>query len=336
MDCVIKNPVAMDSSQSETPRKPAFTIGRFSALSARARAVCWMLVASLLVTAIAALVKYLGQTLPVTQMAAIRALFLLMAILPFMARQGRHVFQLGNPVLLIARALTMVAVNVAAFWVLTRLPLVFVTSITFSKPLFIAILAALFLGETLRLRRSLATTVGFIGVLIMLNPTTVTLADGQLSAAIGAVGVAFGMAIGVILVKKLSDSEDPNTIIFYGNLGVFGVLIIPSLWFWVSPDPVEWLCLAALGVLGLAAQSCFIRAYLAADATFVAPFEYSRILAAALAGHLFFAETPDIWTAIGATLIVGSTLYMARREAHIRRTESDALSDTSLPPPPSL
>ncbi len=322
----------MGGPQSETSHEPVSVIRRFHNLSARTRAVCWMLAASLLVTAIAALVKYLGQTLPVSQMAAVRALFLLLAILPFMARQGRHVFQLGNPVLLTARALTMVVVNVAAFWVLTRLPLVFVTSITFSKPLFIALFAAMFLGEKLRLRRSLATVVGFIGVLVMLNPASVTLADGQLPAAIGALGVAFGMAIGVILVKKLSDSEDPNTIIFYGNVGVFGVLIIPSIWFWVTPNPVEWLCLAALGVLGLASQSCFIRAYLAADATFVAPFEYSRILAAALAGYLFFSETPDIWTAIGASLIVGSTLYMARREAQIRRKEALAPPITAIPP----
>ena len=131
----------------------------FLRLSAPARAVSWMLATALLVTVMGALVKYLGRSVPAHEMVAVRAAVLVAAILPFMLRQPRTVFRSRRPGLLAARALTLLIVNVLGFWVLTVLPLAYVTAISFSKPLFITVLAVLFLGERLRLRRSTASSV---------------------------------------------------------------------------------------------------------------------------------------------------------------------------------
>jgi drug/metabolite transporter (DMT)-like permease len=293
--------------------KPATSVERFNLLPDKIRAICWMLTASLLVTAMGAMVKYMGQSIPVSQMATVRSIFLVLAILPFMLRQKRAVFHPGRPGLLLARAATLVIVNVVGFWVLTRLPLAYVTAISFSKPLFIAVLALFFLGERLELHRTVATLIGFMGVLVMLNPAGVALAAGEGMAALAALGVAFTMAVGVILVKQLAASDHPNTIIFYGNVLVVISLAIPAAYFWVDLDAQQWALLLTLGLVGLASQSSFIRAYQAADASFVAPFEYVRLISAAAAGYIFFGESPDIWTALGAALIIGSSFSMARK-----------------------
>jgi len=280
-------------------------------------AILWMLAAASLVTVMSALVKTLGQTLPAPQMAAVRGAFLVAALLPFMLRQSGPVFRPSRPGLLALRALTLLIVNVVGFWALTKLPLVYVTSIGFSKPLFITLFAILLLGERIRLRRTLATLTGFAGVLLMLNPATVEFGSVQLWAAIGALSVAIAMGGGVIVVKKLAETDHPNTIIFYSNSAVVLTLALPAGLYWVAPTPTEWGLLVLLGLVGLASQNCFIRAYRAAEASFVAPFEYTRILSAGLVGLVFFDEAPDIWTGVGAGLIVASTYYIARREAQL-------------------
>jgi len=306
-------------ASSDPPPEPAESAGaravsRFGAMSGKARGIAWILMGALLVTAMGALVKTLGQRIPAVELVTVRAVFLVTALLPFMLRQGRHIFHIPAPGLLALRSLTLAAVNLLGFWTLTVLPLVYVTSISFSKPLFVTIMAMLLLGERVRMRRGLATVAGFAGVLVMLNPTTVAFGSLEVWAAFGALAMAVGMAAGVILVKLLSRTTHPNTIIFYSNLGVVALSAVPTALFWVQPTGAEWLLLALLGLVGLAAQNCFIRAYRAAEASFVTPFEYIRILTAAVVGYIFFAEKPDIWTGLGALIITVSTLYLAHRE----------------------
>lgn len=287
-----------------------------------------MLAGSLLVTVMGALVKTLGGRIPAVELASVRAVFLVAALLPFMLRRASGVFVTRQPGLLLLRAAALATVNALGFWTLTILPLVYVTSISFTKPLFVTLLALLLLGERLRLRRSLATLAGFVGVLVMLNPRTIAFGSAEVWAAFAALGVAMSMAIGVILVKKLSGTDRPSTIIFYSNLGVVLLLALPTAMFWVDPTGREWLLLILLGLVGLAGQNCFIRAYRAAEASFIAPFEYVRILTAAAVGYFFFSEIPDIWTGVGALIIAASTLYLAHRERVLeQRREPDAIRD---------
>lgn len=284
-----------------------------------------MIAAALLVTAMGALVKSLGQRLPAGEMAAVRSTFLMFLLLPMMMRQGRAVFRTARPGLMAMRALSLVIVNAGGFWTLTVLPLAYVTSISFTKPLFVTLLAVLLLGERLRRRRTLATAAGFFGVVVMVNPAAVPVADSQLAAAFVALCVALSMAVGVILVKRLAERDHPNTIIFYSNLSVTVLLAVPAAIWWVPPTAEEWLLLGLLGLIGLASQTCFIRAYRVAEASFVAPFEYVRLLSAAAAGYWLFSEVPGPWTAAGASLIVASTFYIARRDAALARAKSERI-----------
>ena len=90
---------------------------------------------------------------------------------------------------------------------------------------------------------------------------------------------------------------------------------------WRAPSAEEWLWLTIMGTLGAGAQFLIIRAYKAGEATFVAPFDYSKLLIAGLIGFFVFAEVPDLWTLVGAAVIVAATLYIARREASLGRAK---------------
>ncbi|MGY8995868.1 MAG: EamA family transporter, partial [Alphaproteobacteria bacterium] len=109
--------------------------------------------------------------------------------------------------------------------------------------------------------------------------------------------------------------ESQLTMLFF-FLVVSGLMaVVPAITEWQNPSMEEWLLLAGVGVMGLISQAIIIRAFRVGEASFVAPFDYVRLLFAGTAGVVFFAETPDVWTYAGAVLIIGSTLYIARREA---------------------
>ena len=118
------------------------------------------------------------------------------------------------------------------------------------------------------------------------------------------------------MVKILPREESQLTLLFY--FFVATILLAAPLADWRWPQPGDWLLLIALGPLGAGAQAMIITAFKVGEASFVAPFEYTRLLLAWLIGLVFFAERPDLLTLAGAALIVASTLYIARREARLK------------------
>jgi drug/metabolite transporter (DMT)-like permease len=200
------------------------------------------------------------------------------------------------------------------FYSVVHLPLADATALSFTKPLFVIVLAVIVLKEKVRIRRWSATIGGFIGVLVMLRPGA-----GIEPAAIVGIGAALAVAGVVIMVKDLTKTEQPIAILFYFGLVSTVIALAPALWFWQQPTWWELTLLIAIGALGAGGQGATVRSYLCGEATFVAPFDYTRLLYAGFLGWLFFAEVPDSWTWIGAGIIVASTLYIAYREAELNR-----------------
>ena len=198
-------------------------------------------------------------------------------------------------------------------YALIHLPLADVTAIGFTTPLFLIVLAALVLGERVRARRWSATAIGFVGMLVMLRPGDGILEIAALVALLGALAAASVK----LLVKQLAVTERPLTIMLYLGLTSVAVTALPAALVWQAPTFAElgWMALAA-GLASLA-QLCFIRGYRIGEASALAPFEYARLPFAAAYGFLLFAELPDRYTLLGVLLIVGSTLYIARREAQL-------------------
>jgi drug/metabolite transporter (DMT)-like permease len=169
------------------------------------------------------------------------------------------------------------------------------------------------LREKIRWRRWTATVVGFIGVLIMMRPGAGGFDPVLLLALFG----AFLTAAAVCVVKSLTGSENTSTMLVMMTLWGALFLLVPAIVVWEAPSWIEWGLALALGTMATLGQSCIIRAYTAGEATAVAPFDYLRLPFSVGMGLWLFAELPSIWTLVGALVIGGSTLYIARREAQL-------------------
>lgn len=197
-----------------------------------------------------------------------------------------------------------------AFTAYSLMPLADAYAFIFATPLLITVLSVPLLGETVRWRRWSAVVVGFIGVLIMLQPG----GDSFDLAAGVALLAASASALSITLVRKLSATETTASIAFYTNAAVVVVMgcLLPIGF---VPPTFEDLALMALaGLAGGAAVMFLIAGYRRAQAAVVAPFQYSQMLWGVLLGWLLWGDLPSTAVAMGATIVVGSGLYILYRE----------------------
>jgi len=269
-------------------------------------------------------IKYLGQELDSFQIGFLRAFFGLLAVLPFVFRRGLGSLQTRVFKMHLGRSLIGITGMLCMFYAITHMPLADAVALTFTRPLFLIVLAVLFLGEIVRWRRWLATLVGFAGVLVMVQSN----AEVGLASAVALFG-AFMVALVSVFLKKLSKTEAPTTIMFY--FGVIGSLVafVPASQVWVTPTWEQLAILAVAASVGSGANFCIIRSLSVAEATAVTPFDYMRLVFSGVLGFLIFQEVPTGWMLLGASIIVGSSLYIVRREARLRKTEKpNGLNDT--------
>jgi drug/metabolite transporter (DMT)-like permease len=172
------------------------------------------------------------------------------------------------------------------------------------------VLAAVVLHEVVRWRRWSATAFGFLGVLVMFRPGHGVLEIAAFAALFGALCVATVR----LLIKRLAATEGSLTMLVYLGLISTTVTAVPAAFVWQNPTLVEIALLVLLGCVSSATQIFMIRGYSIGEASALAPFEYARLPFAAFYGFLLFAEIPDLYTMAGALMIVGATLYIARRE----------------------
>jgi drug/metabolite transporter (DMT)-like permease len=281
-------------------------------LPANGRGALFMLAAASCFAVNGALIKILlASDLHPLQITFVRLLVGVVGVLPFVWRAGAGALKTRHPGIHALRALAGGGAMVCGIAALDHLRLADFTALSFSQPLFAVILAVLLLGETVGWRRWGATLIGFLGVVIMVRP-----GGGAFHAdALLAVAMAFGIAVAVILVKRLPAEESQVTMLFYFSLTTVIVFAAPALAVWRAPTAAEAVGLIGFGVAGLITQAFMIAAYRAGEASVVAPFDYSKLILAGILGFALFGEVPDRWTLIGAAVIIAATLYIARREA---------------------
>ena len=300
-----------------------FLIDMWEQLPANLRGAIFMLLGALGFSCMAFVIKIVGRPLSETEpglnnslIVFARCFFGLLILLPVIYRSGPTAVLRTNRIWLhLQRGLIGFCALTTFIYAISFMPLADVTAMSFAKPLFVIILAVLFLGEKVRWRRWAATMVGFVGVLIMIRPGQTGFDPNVLFAVLGALLVAGA----VVTMKILSRSESVLTILTYFGITSTLFALIPALLNWQWPSLAQLGLLLLIGILGVGSQSFLVRAYAAGEATFVAPFDYIRLIYAGGLGYLFFSEIPDIWTLAGALLIVISTLYIARREAVLAR-----------------
>ncbi|MFM7347605.1 MAG: DMT family transporter [Tagaea sp.] len=279
-------------------------------LPPNAQGALWMIASGAVFSLLNATVKLLGQRLDPIEIAFFRCFFGLLFVLPFALRAGGGVMLTGRPATHLARGLAGIAGMFCGMYALVHLPLADAVAISFAKPLFAVLLAALFLSERVGAGRWLATVAGFAGVLIVVRPGSM---EFQLAHVVALLG-AFFIADVIVLVKKLQGTERNATIMVYFGIVTSLASFGPALWVWTGPTGTELAILAAVAGAATLGQYCALRAFRAAEASAVVPFDYLRLVFAVLLGLALFGEIPDRWTLIGAGVLIASTLYIAYRE----------------------
>jgi drug/metabolite transporter (DMT)-like permease len=283
------------------------------ALPANLRGALWVIASGAMFTLVSVFIRLSAAELDSVQVSFFRAAFGLLFIVPVLIRLRMNPFATPRLGQHFSRAFIGTVSMVCGFYAAAHLPIADSTSIGFSAPLFITMIAALFMGETVRWRRWTATIIGFLGVLIMVRPGGEVLKP----AALVAVGGALLTSIAAMMVKRLSAHEPAVRVL--ATFGIFSTLfmIVPAILVWRWPSPLVWLFLAALGLCATIGQYFWVRGYAIAQASAVAPFDYLRMPLSVLMGFLVFAELPTIWTLVGTLIIAGSGLYIAYREAQL-------------------
>jgi len=185
---------------------------------------------------------------------------------------------------------------------------------------FIALVALYFLSERIGTHRIGAVIVGFIGVVIVMRPGIEGIVDAR--AFIPVLG-AFGAAMAMTSVRKLSQTESTATLLFYQAL-IIGVMAgVPLFWLWVTPDLTGTLLLMAMGVIATVANWVGVKALRLGEASVIGNIQYTQLVYAAILGIFLFDEVPDIYTIIGATVIIGSSIYIFHREALVKKAKQD-------------
>lgn len=248
-----------------------------------------------------------------------RAFIALVITFPVLLRNGLSILRVHQPGFVLLRSLFGTMGFILSFYAVSAqfgLPLSAFNAISFSRALFITVIAFLILKEPVGWHRWGATLAGFVGVLIMTQPQS-----GISLGTLLALGAAFCMAGAITLVKVLSRRHKPVTLLIWANLLSSCMLLPLAIWKWPAEAPSlhDWGLIALMGGCGVAGQYCYIRGMAIGDASFLSPIDYLRLPMAATVDWLMFHVLPGHWTWVGTAIIVTATAYITIREQRLRR-----------------
>ncbi len=256
--------------------------------------------AELMFASMGATIKVLSEQLPSASVVFFRNLLGLALVLPWLLKSGTRSLGTDHPRLHILRGLAGLGAMYCFFHAIAHMPLAEAMLLKVSAPLFIPIIALLWLAEYVPNKVRWAIGVGFLGVALILRPGFAEVSPVALIALLGA--VLAGLA--KVTIRRLSATEPTTRIVFYFALIGTMISALPLAWHWVTPPPTAWGLLVAVGVFATAGQLLMTRAYALAPAAQVGPFTYSSVIFATAYGWLFWGELMDLVTAVGATLVV--------------------------------
>lgn len=255
--------------------------------------------------------------LPVLQIVFARyAGHLVYAGLIYLPRQGLSVLGSHAPRRQALRSCLLLSSTILNFAALTYLPITVTTTINFAMPIVVTLLAIPVLGERVGLRRLAAVCVGFIGVLVVVQPWGVQFHPAMLLSLAN-----LAVASGYFVMTRMLAGVEANATQQLWSSGLATLVLAPfALWVWTWPEgPVEWAVLCGIGGFGALGHIFATTAHRLADASILSPLVYTQIILAALAGIVVFGTWPTVWTLVGGAIIVGSGLYIWQRERRLGR-----------------
>lgn len=297
----------------------------FSRLPPNAQGAIWVLLSGVTFVTMTVLVKHLAGDYPSHVQNFYRQTGSLIVAVPFMLRSPRQVLfvPLATMPPLFVRALLATVGMILLLYTYEAVPMAEANALSFTRPLWVVLLAAVFLRETIGPSRIAAVAVGFVGVLIIMRPwgAGVTLGWPHVAALVSALCLA-GTITGV---KSLTKDLSASSILVWSSI-IGEILCLPfALADWRWPSVGDLIPLFLIGLLSAANQVLFIKGMTVGEAAVLAPIDYARLVLSIIAGLVVFGELPDAYTYLGAGVIVASTLYITNREIQIRRARMRAV-----------
>ena len=280
------------------------------------RAALMMFAAMLSFTGMGIFVKLAAQHVPVMEVVFFRNFLALLIIIPFLYSDGISQIRMNRPKLFVGRAIINFIGMFFGFTSVTLIPLAENTALSFTSPIFVTIGAVIFLGEVIRLRRILAILIGFTGTLVILQPGFSEVSLG----AVMALARSLSIALAVLLVKKMTETETSISIVFWMVMMQAPMALVPALLVWQWPSPTGWLYLWGVAISGTIAHVLFTSACGLVEITSLQPMEFVKLPFAVILAWFIFGEWPDVWIWVGGAIIFTATAYITRREALAKRS----------------
>lgn len=261
-------------------------------------------------------VRILGNDIPTVEKGFFRNLLTFVFVIIFIISSPNRNLHTKAPLLQILRAALGTAGLILSFYAVEHANLSTVTAITFFRPVMITLLAIVFLGEVVHIRRWAAIWVGFSGVLVTVG---FSLHNISLGIAAALCASCFGAMIAIVL-KKLSFIDPPQVTVFW--MGLIMTPITAFLLFttshWVWPVGMQWLWILSIGIFSTAGQLFLTSAIKEAELSYLLPFDFLRLIWMSLIGFIIFSQDIKINVLIGGGIILSSTVYIALREKKLK------------------
>ncbi|WP_435661542.1 DMT family transporter [Leisingera caerulea] len=280
-------------------------------------AVLLKVTAIALFTALSGIIKATSETVPAGEAVFFRSFFAIPVIVAWLIARGelRHGLITKKPMFHVWRGLVGTSAMGMTFMGLALLPLPEVTAIGYATPIFTLILAALFLGETIRMVRISAVAIGLLGVLIMIWPRLGSdLEDGAMLGVLLVVGATVARGFVQIHIRRMVQSEHTAAIVFYFSLTASGLALLTAPFGWVMPDAQTAALLVSAGLVGGVAQILVTSSYRFAPASMLAPYDYASMIFAIVIGYVWFEEWPTLVMLAGAALVIAGNVLVIWRE----------------------
>ena len=279
-------------------------------------AISLMIISGLFFVLMHSAVKYLSKEVHIFEIAFFRCALVIFVLAPIIFQQGKKIFKTKQPKVQFLRITTNSVAMLCFFYGISTTPLAQLTTLGFTVPIFATILAVIFMKEKIRLRRTTALIVGFIGTIIVMRP--------DISIELGALLIIFSSflwSICLIFIKKLTQTDSAVTISLY-----FGIGMIPATFALAFPvlemiDLRQFIILIFIAVTGTLAQTIMNSALEKGELALLLPFDFLRLIWSVLIGYALFSEEPTITLWLGGFLIIGSTSYIAWREATLKKVD---------------
>jgi drug/metabolite transporter (DMT)-like permease len=279
-------------------------------------AIGFMLAAIAILPVMNVTVKYLAQEYSTTQLVWARYTGHLVFVLAlFLPRHGFAMLRAHKPGVHIVRSSLMFLSTVMFFFGVRYIDVPVASSINFTAPLMVTALAVPFLGEKVGVRRWAAVCVGFAGALIVIRPGSAV----AHWAMIFSFGSAVMYALYQVLTRRFATADSAETSVTY--IALVGTAIstvalpfqggLPHTWF-------DAALFALCGLIGALGHWFIIRAFRVGEASVLSPFNYGQLIMATAASYAVFGTLPDLWTWVGAGIIISSGLYITYRETVLR------------------